>query len=286
MDFSNIDFQKYADLAVDLVVQYSPKLVTAIIVLFIGLKIIKVIDKVLNKVFGHQHIDPSVAGFLKSLLRIALKVMLFIAVAGMLGVQTTSFIALIGAAGLAVGLSLQGSLANFAGGVLILIFKPFKVGEVIKAQGFIGKVKEIQIVSTTLMTPDNVKIVIPNGDLSNSAIENLTNQKSRRHDLVYGIGYGDDIDHARKVLLKIAKDHKEITMGGNHEPKVMVSNLGDNAVELTLRVWCKTGDFVGLPAQINEQVKKQFDAEGISFPFPQRDIHLYTANDNATKHLD
>jgi len=270
-----MDLQKYIDLGLQLTMTYVPKLLLALLVLFVGFKLIKILNNVLEKAFKHQHVDRTVGSFLESLIGIVLKIVLLVAVAGMLGVQTSSFIALIGAAGLAVGLALQGSLSNFAGGVLILIFKPFKVGQIIRAQGFTGKVKDIQIFSTTLITPDNKKIVIPNGDLSNGAIENLTAQKQRRHDLVYGIGYSDNIDTARKVLLKIAKDHEEILMTGDHAPVVFVSNLGDNAVELTLRVWCKTGSFVGLPGKINELVKKDFDKANVSFPFPQRDVHLY-----------
>lgn len=271
-----MDLQKYIDLALQLTITYVPKIALALVVLFIGFKLIKILNSIIEKAFKHQHVDRTVGSFLESLIGITLKIVLFVAVAGMLGVQTSSFIALIGAAGLAVGLALQGSLANFAGGVLILIFKPFKVGQIITAQGFMGKVEDIQIFSTTLMTPDHKRIIIPNGDLSNGAIENLTAQKQRRHDLTYGIGYNDNIDTARKILLKIAKDHEEILMTGDHAPIVFVSNLGDSAVELTLRVWCKTGNFIGLPGKINELVKKEFDKkDGVSFPFPQRDVHLY-----------
>lgn len=275
MDFSKIDIQKYVDLGIEMAAGYAPKLLLAIAVLFIGLKAIKILNKVLDKIFKHQHLDPSVAGFLESLLGIILKIVLFIAVAGMLGVQTSSFVALVGAAGLAVGLALQGSLANFAGGVLILLFKPYKVGDHILAQGYDGVVKQIQIFNTILHTPDHKKIIIPNGAISNDAIENYTALGTRRHDIVFGIGYEDDIKKAKDLLLKLAKDNKKILKEKGHEPAVFVGNLGESSVDITLRVWCKDKHYVGLEADFFELAKAEFDANNISIPFPQQDIHHY-----------
>lgn len=275
MDFSNLDVQKYIDLGVEMVASYAPKLLLALVVLFVGLKAIKLLNKILDKIFAKQHLDPSVAGFLESLIAITLKIVLFIAVAGMLGVQTSSFVALVGAAGLAVGLALQGSLANFAGGVLILLFKPYKVGDHILAQGYDGVVKQIQIFNTVLHTPDHKKIIIPNGAISNDAIENYTSLGTRRHDIIFGIGYEDDIKKAKDILLNLAKDNKKILKEKGHEPEVFVGNLGESSVDLNLRVWCQDKHYVGLPADFFELAKAEFDANGINIPYPQQDIHHY-----------
>ena len=279
-----LDLTKYIDLGVEMVASYAPKLILAIVVLFVGLKAIKILNKVIDKIFNHQHLDPSVAGFLESLLSIVLKIVLFIAVAGMMGVQTSSFVALVGAAGLAVGLALQGSLANFAGGVLILIFKPYKVGDHILTQGYDGVVKQIQIFNTVLVTPDHNKIIIPNGPVSNGAIENYTVLKTRRHDIVFGIGYDDDIKKAKEILMRLAKDNKKILTEKGHEASVFVGNLGESSVDITLRVWCKDKDYVGLPADFFELAKAEFDANDINIPYPQQDIHHYYENVDPTAH--
>jgi small conductance mechanosensitive channel len=191
----------------------------------------------------------------------------------MLGVQMTSFIAILGAAGLAVGLALQGSLANFAGGVLLLLFKPFKVGDFIEAQGFSGSVNAIQVFNTVLKTPDNKTIIIPNGNLSNGAITNFTAEKNRRVDWTFGIGYSDDIKKAKEILVQLIKSDPRIL----DEPEAMValSELGDSSVNFVVRAWVKLEDFWGVYFDIQEKVKLTFDEQGISIPFPQRDVHVY-----------
>ena len=191
----------------------------------------------------------------------------------MLGIQMTSFIAILGAAGLAVGLALQGSLANFAGGVLILLFKPFKVGDFIDAVGFSGTVKEIQVFSTKMTTPDNKTIIIPNGNLANSSMTNYSTQTQRRVDFVFGIGYNDDIKKAKSVINELI--YKDERILKDPEPLVVVSELGDSSVNLTVRVWSKSADYWGIFFDMQESVKLKFDEQGISIPYPQQDVHLY-----------
>jgi small conductance mechanosensitive channel len=200
--------------------------------------------------------------------------MLFIAVASMVGIQTTSFIAVLGAAGLAVGLALQGSLANFAGGVLILLFKPFKVGDVIEAQGHLGVVKQIQIFNTILTTGDNRIVIIPNGPLSNGSLVNINQEPTRRIDFSFGIGYGDDIDKAKSVLEGLVGAESRILKDPAH--LIAVEALADSSVNIKVRVWVNTADYWGVFFGMTETVKKTFDKEGISIPFPQRDVHMHT----------
>jgi len=193
-------------------------------------------------------------------------------VAGMVGVETTSFIAMIGAAGLAIGLALQGSLANFAGGVLILIFRPFKVGEYIEAQGVGGTVDQIQIFHTVLKTPDNKTVVIPNGNLSNGTVTNYSRQDTRRVELVMGIAYDDDVKLARSILLELAENDARVLK--DPEPVVWLASLGESSVNLSMRLWTKTDDFWPTFFELQEQAKERFDAAGLTIPFPQRTLHV------------
>ncbi|NQY18393.1 mechanosensitive ion channel family protein, partial [Alteromonas sp.] len=207
-----------------------------------------------------------------------LKVMLLISVASMIGIETTSFIAVVGAAGLAIGLALQGSLANFAGGVLILIFKPFRVGDTIEAEGYLGSVAEIQILYTVLNTFDNRRVVIPNGNLSNATLTNVSVYDKRRCDMTFGIGYDDDIDKAKKILQRLfEEDERSLT---EPAPRICVGGLGDNSVDLMFRPWVGTDDLWPYYWDMQEKVKKAFDEEGISIPYPQRDVHLYNASND------
>ncbi len=202
-----------------------------------------------------------------------LKVLLVISVVSMLGVQMTSFIAMLGAAGLAVGLALQGSLANFAGGVLLLLFKPFKVGDFIEAQSFTGTVNAIQVFNTVLKTPDNKTIVIPNGNLSNGAITNFTAEKNRRVEWNFGIGYADDLKKAKEILTQLVKSDSRIL--NEPESLVAISELGDSSVNFVVRAWVKLEDYWSVNFDMKEKVKLTFDEQGISIPFPQRDVHVY-----------
>jgi len=268
-----IDFNSLTNKAAEQFMLYLPKVAGAIIVLIIGLWVISILNKVIIKRMKKQKVDPTLRSFLKSIVSIALKTLLIITVISMLGVQMTSFIAVLGAAGLAVGLALQGSLANFAGGVLIVLFKPFKVGDLVEAQGFLGKVSGIQIFNTELKTPDNKTVVIPNGELSNGAITNYTTEENRRVDMVFGIGYDDDIAKARTVMDKIIKGDKRIHK--DPKPQVVVAELADSSVNFKVRVWAKGADYWNIYFDMHEKIKLQFDKAKISIPYPQQDVHMY-----------
>lgn len=257
----------------ELVKERGPGLLLAIVTLLLGLWIIKIISRVVRKKMLSSKIEDSLGTFLSSGLSMLLKVLLFISVAGMLGIQMTSFIAILGAAGLAVGMALSGTLQNFAGGVMILIFKPFKVDDFIDAQGHAGIVMEIQIFNTILRSPDNKIIIIPNGGLATGSMTNFTAQETRRVDLTFGIGYGDDIDKA-KGLIQAVIDSNELVLP-DPAPFVGVIELGDSSVNLVTRIWAKTSDYWDIFFYMQETVKKTFDKEGISIPFPQRDVHIH-----------
>lgn len=262
------------DQAITLVMAYAPKVVLAIITLIVGMWLINRFVRLLDSKLGKK--DPTLNTFLCGLLSAVLKILLLISVASMVGIATTSFIAIIGAAGLAIGLALQGSLGNFAGGVLILIFKPFKVGDVIEAQGYLGSVVEISILYTIVNTFDNRRIIIPNGDLSNSSLTNLSAYPTRRCDMSFGIGYGDDIDKAKATIKRLIEEDERALK--DPEPMVVVGGLGDSSVNLTVRAWTKSADLWPFYWDMQERVKKAFDTEGISIPFPQRDVHMYKAD--------
>lgn len=260
------------DKAMELLVTYGPKLVGALLVLVIGLWIIKLINKAVSRLLAKKDWDPSLEPFIRTLISILLKIMLVISVMGMVGIQMTSFIAILGAAGLAVGMALSGTLQNFAGGVMILAFKPFRVGDFIDAQGYMGTVYEIQIFSTILKTPDNKVVYIPNGGLSTSSLTNFSQEPTRRVDWTFGVAYGDDVEKARKVLLGLIKADNRILK--DPEPFIGLGELGDSSVNLTVRVWVNAEDFWDVFFEMNENVYKIFEKEGLSFPFPQMDIHL------------
>ena len=253
---------------------YAPKFVLAVVVLLVGWWAVGMAVRMLKLVLGKRQVDAGVVSFLGSIAGIGLKAALLISVAGMIGIATTSFVALIGAAGLAVGLALQGSLANFAGGVLILLFKPFKVGDVIEAQGYIGGVAEIQIFNTILKTPDNKTIIIPNGKLSNDSMVNYSTEELRRVDMTFGVGYGVDLDTVRAALAELVAADVRILKDADHEPAILVAELADSAVNFSVRVWAKSSDYWAIYWNMQEQVKKSFDAKSIAIPFPQMDVHL------------
>lgn len=264
----------YIEQGTSMALEYAPKLLLAIVTLIIGFIIINSFVKFLRKTLTKRNLDPSLVPFTVSLSNVLLKAMLFISVASMVGIQTTSFVAVLGAAGLAVGLALQGSLANFAGGVLILLFKPFKVGDVIEAQGFLGTVKGIQIFNTIINTFDNRRIIIPNGAISSGAITNITAEEIRRVDMEFGISYGDDIKKAKKILADLVAADDRI-LKEPAEPFIALKELGESSVNFVVRVWSKAGDYWGIYFDMQENVKLTFDKEGISIPFPQRDVHIY-----------
>ena len=267
------NFYTYLDDLIKLTVEYAPKLLLALVTLVVGFWLIKKVVKTTTKLLGAKSVDISLVKFLDSLLGITLKVLLLISVASMVGIATTSFVAILGAAGLAVGLALQGSLANFASGVLILLFKPYKVGDFIEGAGIKGSVDEIQIFNTILKTPDNKTIIIPNSQITSGSITNYSAEDTRRVDMTFGIGYSDDIDKAKTVFNKLLQEDSRVLK--DPEPVIVLSELGDSSVNFSVRPWAKKEDYWGLYFDMQEKVKKAFDAENISIPFPQTDVHLF-----------
>ena len=246
-------------------------LVTAALIFVVGLWIIRLINRMVKKFFRKAEYDPSLESFMMSFISIGLKIMLFVLVITQLGVQSSSLVAIIGAAGLAIGLALQGSLANFAGGVLILVFKPFKVGDFISAQGVDGTVKEITIFTTKISTFGNQIAIVPNGQLSNNNIINYNAQNTRRDKIAVGIGYNSNIKQAKDILLQICAENENILK--DPAPEVYVAELGDSSVNLSLRFWAKNEVFWAAHFHVMEELKNRFDAAGIEIPFPQRVIH-------------
>jgi len=256
----------------NLILTYGLKLLYAIFVLLIGLWIIKGIIRFINNVMDKRELDASLRPFMKSLVGMSLKIILFITVFGMLGVQMTSFIALLGAAGLAVGMALSGTLQNFAGGVIILVFKPFKVGDFIEAQGYAGFVKEIQIFNTILTTFQNKTIILPNSAVSSNSIVNITANGTIRVDMEIGISYDSNIAQAKQVILDtIAKNDKVLK---DPACAVGVNALADSSVNLLVMPWCNTDDYWDVYFGVREDIKNALDDANITIPFPQRDVHI------------
>lgn len=254
-------------------ITWGTKLAIAIAILIIGLLITKRISKMMAKLLKKKDFDESLRTFLTSMVAISLKIMVVITALGQLGLEMTSFIALLGAAGLAIGMAFSGTLGNFAGGIMILIFRPYKVGDYISAQGEEGIVKEIQIFNTILLTLDNKTIIVPNGAMANGNMTNFTFQEQRRVDFVVGIAYGDDYDKAKSVLEGfIAEDSKILK---DPEPFIGLGELADSSVNITLRVWCKTEDYWDVFFKMNERIYKEFDGHGLSIPYPQMDVHVH-----------
>jgi small conductance mechanosensitive channel len=265
----------YTDPAVlkSLAIEYGTNLIIAIAILIVGLFIAKRISKIVSKVLKKKDFDESLRTFLTSMVSISLRILVVITALGQLGVEMTSFIALLGAAGLAIGMAFSGTLGNFAGGIMILIFRPYKVGDYISAQGEEGIVKEIQIFNTILLTLDNKTIIIPNGAMANGNMTNFTYQKERRVDFVVGIAYGDDYDNAKAVLEKfIAEDDKILK---DPEPFIGLGELADSSVNITLRTWCKTEHYWDVYFKMNERIYKEFGNSGLNIPFPQMDLHVH-----------
>jgi len=266
---------KYINQLIYSAVDYAPKILLALLTLFIGLQVVKIITNLFKKSLDRRDTDTTVKNFLVSLISIALKAAIIISVASIVGIKTTSFVAVLGAAGLAVGLALQGSLSNFAGGVLILIFRPFKVGDFIDGGGHAGVVRDIQIFNTILKTPDNKTIVIPNGGLANSSIVNYSIESQRRVDMVFGIGYNDDIAKAKEVLNQLIANDERILKEEGKKPFLAVSELADSSVNFVMRVWVNAKDYWGVFFDMQENVKLTFDKENISIPYPQQEVHMH-----------
>lgn len=259
--------------AQEIVGLYGLKIVAALIIFVVGRWAAKIARYVLRKVMLKSKVDETIVTFVGHLSYIALLAFVIIAALGQLGIQTTSFIAILGAAGLAIGLALQGSLSNFASGFLMIIFRPFKVGDKIDAAGVTGVVEEIQIFTTVLKTPDNKTIIIPNSKITEDNIINYSAKGTMRVDMVVGIGYGDDIDKARAIIKEILDNNDKVLK----EPKltIAIAELADSSVNFTVRPWTNTDDYWDVYFDVMEAVKKRFDAENINIPFPQRDVHVY-----------
>ncbi len=267
-----MDIQRYIDMGMDMAVTYAPKILLALLVLVIGLRIIKFVTNTIGKALAAREVEETLKKFLSNLIGWILKIVLFISVFALLGVETTSFVAILGAAGLAVGLALQGSLANFAGGVLILLFKPFKVGDKIESMGRTGDVKEIQIFNTVITTADNKTVILPNGAVMNADIVNYTMEGLIRVDLSVGISYDSDIRAAKEVLLKVMHDHPKVLK--DPAPYVGVETLADSSVNLAVRPHCDPSDYWDVYFDVLEGCKVALDQAGITIPFPQLDVHM------------
>ncbi len=257
----------------ELVTLYGLKVVAAVVIFIVGRWIAKWARKLVGKLLAKKKLDPTLVSFLGSLIYIALLTFVVIAAIAQLGIQTTSFIAVIGAAGLAIGFALQGSLANFAAGFLMIVFRPFKVGHYIGAGGAAGTVEEMGVFTTQLKTPDNKTVIIPNAKLMGDNIVNYSAKETRRVDLVVGVGYSDDLQKVKKVLQAILAEDSRILK--DPAPMVAVKELADSSVNFAVRGWVKTEDYWDVYFATTEGVKNRFDAEGISIPFPQHDVHLY-----------
>ena len=249
-----------------------PRIIIALLVLWIGLKVIKLMIKAMGRMMERRKVDASLQSFLLSIADIALKVMVVIAVMGMVGIQTTSFIAVLGAAGLAVGMALQGTLQNFAGGVIIFLLKPFKVGDYIDSAGVQGTVKNIQIFNTIVETPDKKIVIAPNTDLATKTLVNYSRSENRRVDVKVGIAYGESVDNARAVLLELAKSYSLVIE--EPAPAVVVTALADSAVSLELRVWVKNANYWDAFFYLNQAVYDKLNEKGIQIPFNQMDVHI------------
>ncbi|MDP2636478.1 MAG: mechanosensitive ion channel family protein [Pseudoalteromonas sp.] len=271
----DISIERIYTQAIEMIMLYGPKFLLAIFVLIIGWWFIGRVSTMTETSMNRVKLEAGLTHFLVSFISVILKVLLLISVASMIGIETTSFIAMLGAAGLAIGMALQGSLANFAGGVLILFFKPFKVGDVIEAQGYMGKVTEIQIFVTVLLTYDNEKIIIPNGTLSNGCVKNKFSEPTRRIDIEFGISYEDDVLRAREVLMGVLNEYELVLQDDAKKPVVHVSQHGDSHIGMLVWAWVDSENYWPVYFGLFERVKIAFDKENITIPFPQRDVHIH-----------
>ena len=262
------DYQKHLEFAIEYLWIILPNIFLGLLIAIVGWWVIKIINHWIAKFFNLRTYDPTLVQFVQDFINYALKVLLFVTVITQLGVKTSSLIAILGAAGLAIGLALQGSLSNFAGGILLLVFKPFKVGDWISAQGNEGSVKQITIFSTKLNTFGNQEVIIPNGSLSNGSIINYSSETNRRDNFKIGIGYTSDLKKAKELLLELCNNHELVLQ--EPAPVCVVDELGDFSVNLSLRYWTKRQDFWSVRFHIIEATKLTFDADGIEIPFPHQ----------------
>lgn len=255
---------------------YAPKLIAAILIMIVGFGVVNILLRMLDKFLQKSKVDLSLHSFIKSVASVVLKILVIVIALSTLGVQMTTFVAIIGAAGLTIGLALKDSLSNLAGGVLLLTFRPFNIGDFIAVGDKEGTVKRIEILYTHMNTTDNKRVVLPNSNLANADITNYSTEDERRVDLVFGIGYEDDIDYAKSVLKDVLDNHKAVL--GDPDPVIKVESLGDDAVNIVIKAWTKSEDYLETYYDLQEIVKKRFDKEDIEMPFQQRDIHIINEN--------
>jgi small conductance mechanosensitive channel len=271
------ELASYYDQAVELLqtkgVDFAINIVTAILIFYVGKWISGMLTRGLKRIMDKHDVDPTLTSFVSNLVRMALMVFVVIAAITQLGVPSAQFVAVVGAAGLAVGLALQGSLANFAAGVLIVLFRPYKVGDFVEAAGVAGTIEQVQILTTILKTPDNKQIVVPNGQIMGSIITNYSAKETRRVDMVVGVSYSDDLDQVAATLKELVDADERILK--DPECTIAVSELADSSVNFVVRPWVKSADYWGVKFDLTEAIKKRFDADGISIPFPQQDVYLH-----------
>ena len=270
---SNVSLDVFLTKMIDLGISVGSKILLAIVVFLVGRWIVRRLNKLLAKILEKRHVEASLSTFVKSLVNITLTLLLIIVVIGVLGIETSSFIALFASAGVAIGMALSGTLQNFAGGVMILLFKPFKVGDTIEAQGQTGTVREIQIFNTLLATPDNKIIIIPNGGLSTGLMKNYSKEATRRVDWEFGIAYGDDYTKAKAVIARLLDADGRVLKDPAYF--IALTSLGESSVNIVVRAWVNAGDYWGVYFDMNEKVYKTFAEENLNIPFPQLDVHLH-----------
>ena len=275
MEF-NLDGNLWNQLS-NLLSSFGISLFIALCILIIGRQVVKILIKVINSALERSKTEDTVRIFVTNLLNTLLMIVVFIAAINQLGIETTSIIAVLGAAGLAIGLALQGSLSNFAAGILIVIYRPYKVGDYIQADSHLGTVHDIQIFSTVLKTPDNKLVVVPNGSIMNGSIVNFSHQEERRIDLIASCSYEDDIDQVKSILADILSKNDRIL--SEPKPRIAVSELADSSVNFIVRPWVKNSDYIDVYYSLLEEIKKRFDQEGISIPYPQSDVHIHNQSE-------
>jgi len=270
----SMNFEELLPKLTDFGLTYGALVLKAVLIFIVGRWVAKIIRTILDKVMKRSNMDDMLRKFLRNIVYAVLLTFVVIASIGALGIQTASLVAILGAAAFAIGLALQGSLGNFAAGVLMIIFRPYKLGDLVRVADTEGFVEEVDVFTTTLRLPDKTKIIIPNGQIMDAKITNYTESETRRLDLEVGIGYGDDIDKAKGVLLEAIKQSEYVL--DDPAPNISVASLGDSSVNLAVRPWIKASTYAPASHEVTERVKKALDAAGISIPFPQRDVHMYS----------
>jgi small conductance mechanosensitive channel len=273
MDLSSLNIEKILDTLTLWVTAYSMKIIAAVLIFVIGKWVAKKVSNLFIKLLEKNKVDVTLTRFLHSIVYYTLVVVVLIAAAGQLGINTASFLTIVGAAGLAIGLALKDSLSNFSSGVMLILFRPYRVGDFATVGGVTCNVVSIDIFNTTLNTPDNQRVIVPNANITNDVITNVTANDTRRVDLTIGIGYGDDVLKAKKVLGEILKTENRVLE--TPAPKIAVSELADSSVNFVVRPWVKTSDYWDVYFDLTEKIKLTFDQEGISIPFPQQDVHFF-----------